>query len=167
MNNESWYAVYTRGNAEKKFLERLSAKSIEAYLPMRQVTKVWSDRKKKIDEPLFKSYVFVRSTLEGLHRVKHIPGFSYFVSFGGYPVAIPDNLINEIKSILQHHWDADSIASKLVKGDHIKVINGPLKGMSGVLTEIKGKKLVAVEVTDLEQSMLISIPVEHLIKIGE
>lgn len=163
MENYHWYAVYTRPNAEKKLVERLSERGQEAYLPLTAVTKQWSDRKKTVFEPLFKSYVFVRSTLEGLHRVKNSPGFAHFVRFGGYPVTMPERQIIRIKTVMKHFEATTSIANQFIRGSTVTIINGPLMGMIGVLTEIKGKQKVAVEVSDLGQSMLVTLPIESLV----
>ncbi|MBP1652940.1 MAG: NusG antitermination factor, partial [Bacteroidetes bacterium] len=55
-----WYAVYTKPRWEKKVAESLIRKQVETYCPINRVTHQWSDRKKVVEEPLFKSYVFVR-----------------------------------------------------------------------------------------------------------
>ena len=60
-NLPRWYAVYTKGRHEKAFERELRKKRIETFLPVRRVVRHWSDRKKLIEEPLFKSYLFVRT----------------------------------------------------------------------------------------------------------
>jgi transcription antitermination factor NusG len=55
-----WYAIYTRPRWEKKVNGLLEAKGIESYCPLNRVRRKWSDRIKTIEEPLFKSYVFVK-----------------------------------------------------------------------------------------------------------
>ena len=57
--NYKWYPVYTHPRAEKKAHQALSNKGIETYLPLRRQLKQWSDRKKWVDEPFIKSYLFV------------------------------------------------------------------------------------------------------------
>ena len=59
--NTFWYVVYTKPNWEKKVAELLEKKGIEQYCPLNKVQKQWHDRKKTVWEPLFKSYVFVRT----------------------------------------------------------------------------------------------------------
>ena len=53
-----WYALYTRPRHEKTVYERLSEKEFDTYLPLVKRVSQWKDRKKKIEEPLFKSYLF-------------------------------------------------------------------------------------------------------------
>ena len=67
--DKSWYALYVKSRAEKKVAADLSANSIEYYLPLQKVLKQWSDRKKWVEEPLFRSYVFVRIISDDYYKV--------------------------------------------------------------------------------------------------
>ena len=69
-----WYAIYTKPRWEKKLAEKLEEKRIDHYLPMVKTLKLWSDRKKWVNEPLFKSYIFVHVTQDtacvcGIHKI--------------------------------------------------------------------------------------------------
>jgi transcription antitermination factor NusG len=156
--------VYTRSNAEKKLQERLYEHGFETCLPLRRVSRQWSDRTKIIHEPLFKSYLFVRSDLNGLNVVKQQPGFGHFLRFGGYPVIVPSQQLKRIKAVLSTCSEATAIASKFVKGDNVTIIEGPLKNTSGRLAEFNGQKKVAIAVNELEQSMLVSLPLAWIRK---
>ena len=54
-----WHALYVRSRSERKVLTQLEEMGVEAYLPLITLIKQWSDRRKKVEEPLFKSYVFI------------------------------------------------------------------------------------------------------------
>ena len=60
--SEYWNALYLKPRTEKKVAQLLKRKGIEYFLPLCQVRKQYSDRIKKVEEPLLKSYIFVRST---------------------------------------------------------------------------------------------------------
>ena len=64
MGQKHWYAVYTKPRWEKKVFALLSEKGFTAYCPLHKVRKRWSDRYKVIEEPVFKSYVFINITEE-------------------------------------------------------------------------------------------------------
>ncbi|WP_073581958.1 UpxY family transcription antiterminator [Vibrio quintilis] len=144
--------------------QRLTEKHFKTFLPTNSVTRHWSDRKKVIQEPLFKSYLFVRSEINTLHQIKTIAGFAYFLQFGGYPVTISENQIRQIQKVTDHYSDTTSIASKLIQGDSVTITKGPLKAMTGELIEFQGKKKVAIEVSQLNQSMLVSLPLSCIAK---
>lgn len=126
---------------------------------------MWSDRKKIVEEPLFKSYVFIHVDKNGLHLAKTILGFSHFIRFGAYPVVIPDEQIKKIEKIVGSANNTEIISSQLSKGDKVRVINGPLKNIEGVLMASEGRKKLAVEFSQLGQSILVAVDSELLIKI--
>lgn len=126
---------------------------------------MWSDRKKIVEEPLFKSYVFIHVDKNGLHLAKTILGFSHFIRFGAYPVVIPDEQIKKIEKIVGNANNTEIISSRLSKGDKVRVINGPLKNIEGVLMASEGRKKLAVEFSQLGQSILVAVDSELLIKI--
>lgn len=161
----SWYVVYTRTNAEKKFAQRASDCGLRSFLPIHRVARVWSDRKKIIEAPLFKSYVFIYVDKNGLHLAKTILGFSHFIRFGAYPVVIPDEQIKQIEKIVGSGHCAEILSSPLSKDDKVRIIDGPLKNMEGILMESEGRKKLAVEFSQLGQSILVAVDSERLIKI--
>ena len=59
MDSQHWYVVYVRSRYEKKVHQLLQEKGIESSLPLIKTVRIWSDRKKKVEVPLFKGYVFV------------------------------------------------------------------------------------------------------------
>ncbi|MBC8342565.1 MAG: UpxY family transcription antiterminator, partial [Bacteroidetes bacterium] len=64
-----WYAAYTKSRNEKKVSERLSEQAVEHYLPLHKILKQWSDRKKWVEEPVFKSYIFIKIGLDDYYDV--------------------------------------------------------------------------------------------------
>ena len=80
---KKWLAVYTRPRWEKKVDQLLKEKGTESYCPLNKVRRKWSDRVKLIEEPLFKSYVFVK--IDDLERtqVRMTPRGYQFCILGG------------------------------------------------------------------------------------
>ena len=62
--DKKWFAIYTKPRWEKKVNSKLLEKGIESWCPVQKKESQWSDRKKIIEDPLFKSYVFVHITEE-------------------------------------------------------------------------------------------------------
>src|SRR4051812_43904118 len=102
-----WYAIYTKPRWEKKVAELLEEKQIENYCPLQKVEKKWSDRKKTILEPLFKSYVFVRITQKGQVPVLSTDGVVSFITFLGKPAMIRDEEIDIIKQFLRDYQNVE------------------------------------------------------------
>src|SRR5881275_1384437 len=98
-----WYAIYTRPRWEKKVNTLLSEKKVESYCPLNKVRRRWSDRMKTIEEPLFKSYVFVRVSDAARTEVRMTDGVINFVYWNGKPAVIKDKEISIIKRFLDDH----------------------------------------------------------------
>ncbi|MBD1583134.1 UpxY family transcription antiterminator [Pseudoalteromonas sp. S16_S37] len=165
MNNQrQWFVVYSKANCEKKFADQVCKlqSDCEAFLPVIKQSKQWSDRVKVINTPLFKSYVFVYIDGNEFQQLKRFSGFVSYVKFNNLPAIIAPNEIEKIKQFVLNGNIVEVLANRLIKGSHIEIISGSLKGYRGKLIERRNKKFVAVEVEGLEQSMLLTLPVELL-----
>jgi transcriptional antiterminator RfaH len=161
-NSFNWYAVYTRSNFEKRIRNWLSATSIEAYLPLKTELRQWSDRKKSVEEPLIKSYVFVKIAPKDYLSVLSTPGVVKFISFAEKPVVIPEYQISIIRRLLADGDDLEISAEVFEPGDPIEVISGKLMGLTGELIEVKGRKKVVIRIDQLERSLLVNISSKYL-----
>ncbi|WP_372753023.1 UpxY family transcription antiterminator [Mariniflexile sp.] len=129
----SWFVLCVKAQQEKKVAEVLEKMNVEVYCPMVQETKEWSDRKKVVEVPLFKSYVFVN--LEERYRgiVFGAPGVIRYLFYLGKPAVVRDEEIWDIK-----RWIADgskdlNALTELIPGSEIVVQNGLLKDHKGVV----------------------------------
>ncbi|MES1159526.1 MAG: UpxY family transcription antiterminator, partial [Bacteroidota bacterium] len=102
---KTWYAVYTKPRWEKKVYALLTEKGMEAYCPLNKVKKKWSDRVKWVDEPLFKSYVFVSIPEDEQTAVRMVSGVVNFVYWLGKPAVIKDKEIALIRSFLNEYTE--------------------------------------------------------------
>jgi len=151
-----WFAIYTRPKFEKKIDSELKKKGISSYLPLHTVCKVWSDRIKKIQEPLFPSYVFVYGNSVERYRALQTTGAVRMVSFNGQPVRIPSEQIDGIKKVLEHGYNPEPFQYFAV-GDEVEVLYGPLKGLRGLFVEDRGKGRLAISIHGIQQSFAIEV----------
>jgi transcription antitermination factor NusG len=156
-----WYAVYTRPRWEKKVNLLLNNKGIESYCPLNKVRRKWSDRIKLIEEPLFKSYVFVKINEEGRTDVRMTDGVINFVYWDGKPALIKEREIQAIKLFLDEHEHVSLIKMDLKADQRVRVMAGPLMDMEGKIVEVKNKvarvaidSLGYVLVADLDKGKL-------------
>jgi len=154
-----WYAVYVKSRYEKKTFKLLEEKHIETYLPLINRLKQWSDRKKMVEEPLFKSYVFVRTDLKDYFEILNTPGIVRFVCFEGKPVPVPENQLVAVKSYIGEFDGEEEIdrLQDLHEGQLVEIAYGQMKGLIGRLVEIKGKQRLLVNIEAVGQSLPISI----------
>jgi len=144
---KKWYAVYVKSRYEKKTAKVLFDFGVEVYLPLITKMKQWSDRKKKVEEPLFKSYVFVHSDLRDYFEILNTPGVVKFVRFEGVPVDIPDNQMNAIHEYVgQVSMDGEELRiDNLQLGQKVIVKYGSMKGIQGDLLEFQGRHWIVVD----------------------
>ncbi|MCS7082405.1 MAG: UpxY family transcription antiterminator [Bacteroidota bacterium] len=154
-----WYAIYTRANAEKCVFARLVERRIEAYLPLLRQRRQWKDRKKWVDVPVFRNYVFVRITLRECLAVLQVEGVVQFVRFGGEPTPIPDHEIEAVRRILTYEPErVEVLGETLVPGDPVRVVAGPLRGIVGRYVMRKGGGRLVVYIEHLCQGLAIEVP---------
>jgi transcription antitermination factor NusG len=134
-----WYAIYTKPRWEKKVHNLLSEKGIESYCPLNRVPRKWSDRIKVVEEPLFKSYVFVRVDESQRTDVRMVNGVVNFVYWNGKPALIRDREIEAIKRFLNEHTDVQVVRADLKPEDAVLITAGPLMNKEGVVVEVKNK----------------------------
>jgi len=137
-----WYAVYTNARHEKRVTEYLSGRSVQCYLPSYKSVRRWQDRRKEIELPLFPGYVFVRIAYRSRLQVLTAPGVVQIVSFDGKPAPIREAEIETLRQGLSHTAGFEP-HPYLKVGKRVRVRNGPLSGMEGILVRRKdGFRLV-------------------------
>ncbi|OLY93902.1 Transcription antitermination factor NusG [Cnuella takakiae] len=158
-----WLAIYTKPRWEKKVASLLTQKGIENYCPLNKVRRKWSDRMKLVEEPLFKSYVFVRVTDEDRTAVRMTDGVINFVYWDGKPAIIKDKEIVVIRQFLNEHENVSLVKVDLQPGQQVRITAGPLMDLEGRVLELKNKVAkVLIEsmgymlVADIEKNKLAS-----------
>lgn len=136
-NNLHWYALYTKPRWEKKVADLLGEKKIENYCPLQKTERTWSDRKKIILEPLFKSYVLVRLAPKAHIPVLQTDGVIGFVTFQGKPAVIRDEEIETVKQFLKDYEHVQVENIDVSVNDEVTIVTGPLMQQKGQVMEVK------------------------------
>jgi transcription antitermination factor NusG len=153
----AWYAVYTHGRAEKKVARELAKHNIIFYLPLYTTLRQWSDRKKKVMEPLIRSYIFVQITEAGYRDVLTTAGVVTIVSFSGKPVPVPDWQIENLKILLGSEVPFEQDNHAYEKGEEVRINRGNLEGLRGTIIRVKGQHKLVIRVHALNYSLTIDI----------
>jgi len=159
-NTEStykWYALYTKSRAEKKVFDQLTALGINAYLPLRRVLRQWSDRKKWVEVPVISSYIFVNITAKDYYRVFDANGVVAYVSHKGTAVSIPEHEIEIMRRTIDNKIGFDVKEGNLKKGQEITITSGPLKGIKGIVNDVKGNKKLYLNISKIGYSLVINM----------
>ncbi len=151
-----WYALYTRSRHEKKVHNQLKEKGIESYLPVRNILRKWSDRKRWIEEPLFRCYVVVHVDAKSRLQALQTFGSVRFVAFNGKPAVVRDDEIETIRRILRESPSVEPCAA-LSKGDIVEIVCGPLAGLRGRLEAIHSRQRLIVSIDSIHQALRFNV----------
>ncbi len=144
--SRKWLAIYTRPRWEKKVNSLLLEKGVECYCPLNKVRRKWSDRVKVVEEPLFKSYVFVKVTDEDRTTVRMTPGAINFVYWNGKPAMIREKEIIAIKRFLDEYENVEAHRVDLQVDQRVRITDGTLMDHEGKVLDVRHKSVkVAID----------------------
>jgi transcriptional antiterminator RfaH len=161
LNNDAgkqrWFPVYTNPRAEKKAYASLISKGVEVYLPLQKRLKQWSDRKKWVEEPLLKSYLFVHIAENQQAEVLMTKGVARFIYFSGRVTAMPDKQIEDLKLLLASALELEVTEEHLQPGEKIRIKAGPLKGLAGEMIAYRSQKQLLLRLESLGCSIVVNM----------
>ena len=156
-----WFGIRTRSNHEKVAATLLRAKGYDPYLPLYRRRRSGADGKGESEHPLFPGYVFCRFDVKKRLPILATTGVISLVGFGKEPAAIPDEEIEAIKAVLLSGLPAEPCAY-LREGQRVRVNNGSLEGVEGILVIKKSQCRMIVSVTMLQRSISVEIDCDRL-----
>jgi transcription antitermination factor NusG len=158
LGQANWYAIRTRSRHEKKVADEIHDKGIDSFLPL--VTRIhnWSDRRKKVELPLFPGYVFVHthSTPENRLSVLRTPGVAGFVGSQGYGTPIPEKQIEDIRLILDNDVAFEPYPYLQIN-QRVRIRGGSLDGVEGTLVAKNTDRSLVVSIELIQRSILVRV----------
>ena len=155
---ERWYALHTRSRHEKIVEQRLQQKGVTTYLPMVTEIHRWSDRKKKIQLPVFSCYLFVKVAPTKLDRLRIlcVDGVFSFVGPGGEGTPIPDEQIDAVRSLVDGGLPCSSHPFLKI-GQRVRVRSGALDGLEGILVSRNGDSTLVISINAIQRSLAVRV----------
>ena len=151
-----WFAVQTRARYENFAAKQLGGRGYEVFLPFYQCQRRWSDRMQEFEMPLFPGYLFCRFNLLDRLPILTTPGVIQIVGIGKTPMPVDDQEVSALQAAVKaglprHPWPF------LKVGERVRVEDGPLSGLEGVLLNFKGRYRVVLSVTLLQRSVAVEV----------
>jgi transcription antitermination factor NusG len=162
----SWFAIQVTPRHEQKVATMLDYRGCTQFLPLRRVDHRWSDRSKAILEPLFPNYIFCHIVRSEFGTVLSTPGVWRIVGFGGKPYPVADEEIQALQRIVGSGLNAMPLKS-LKKGQKVRIEQGPLEGIVGVLTEIRNQQCLVVTVQMIMHSVAVTVGAWMVAKVDD
>jgi transcription elongation factor/antiterminator RfaH len=156
-----WYALYLRSRFEKRVDAELHEREVDVFLPLIEEVHVWSDRRKIVEEPLFRGYIFVKTDMRNKEIILQADGVVKFVGIREVPSPIPENQIEWLRRIIgepakvqrEHYFEI---------GERVRVTAGPLMGVEGIIIRHQTETRVVISLTAIAQSVSVQVPAELL-----
>lgn len=154
-SQEQWFALSVVPRKEKATAHTLRAKGYVDFLPMYAVKRKWSDRMKVVEMPLFPGYVFCRFDAKVRLPILKIPTVMAVAGLGKTPQPIPDDEIAALQVVCKSGVEPMP-CPYITTGAKVQILEGPLTGLEGILTETSGVRLV-LSVTLLQRSISVEV----------
>jgi len=152
-----WYALQVASRCEKAVSSGLALRGYSEFLPLYRSRRRWSDRLQDVDLPLFPGYVFCQLDINHRLPVLLVPGVVRMVGLGKTPIPVDDHEMAAVEAVvssglLMQPWPF------LKVGQTVTIAEGPLRNVTGILTEVNGSEQLIVSITLLQRSLAVAIP---------
>lgn len=138
---KKWYALYTKPRWEKKVHRILGERGMESYCPLNKVKKKWSDRIKLVEEPLFKSYVFVHVNEDERTNVRMVDGVLNFVYWNGQPAVVRDKEIGDIRRFMNEYENVMASPMDLKPDSKVLIRTGLMMDKEATVQRVLNNKV--------------------------
>jgi transcription antitermination factor NusG len=154
----NWYALAVKPQHEFRVYEGLkSLTDVEGFFPTYKDKRIWSDRVKILDAPLFPGYVFARFEYPATRvPVLRVAGVRSIVGFGSAPRPLAESEIGTIKTLVNSVFPIRPWPF-LRAGQRVRVEHGPLRGVEGIILEQKDEWRMVVSVELLQRSISVLV----------
>jgi len=158
VTDEKWFAIHTFARHEKVVAQEIQALGMTSFLPLVKQVRQWSDRRKVVEFPVFGCYVFVKLVPNHEERLKvlRVNGVLRFVGINGVGLSIPEEQIKAIRVLLEEKLPVCSHPF-LKLGQRVRIRNGALSGVEGVLIARNGERTLIVSVDAIQRSLSVQI----------
>jgi len=161
---KKWYPLYTKPRHEAKALEQINAKGIEVFLPTIVILRQWCDRKKKVTEPLFKSYIFIHATEKERNMAVTCDAVLKSITFDGKIASIPEREIESLKILLKTP-EKIKVLTEITKGQIVLIESGPFAGVEGFVNSVsKDESTLSLSIELLNRTVIVIVSSSTKIK---
>jgi transcription antitermination factor NusG len=141
MDDQKWFVVYTKPRNEKQVHGLLLDLGYESYCPVNKTRRKWSDRYKIVEEPLFRSYVFVKLCEHQTFDVLKIEGVVRFLYWNRKPATVREAEIELIKRFLGENASVQVEYIDFKKDQTVAFIASNFLGQQAKVLEVRNRQV--------------------------
>lgn len=156
-----WHVLYVKSRQEKKVHSLLLENKLQAFLPLVTTIRKWSDRKKKVEVPLFSSYVFVKiNSPMDFYKALNVEGACAYIRFSNEYAIVREDEITKLKLFVGNEdvKDIKTTPYQPKVGEVSKIKYGPLTGLECEVLRINDMHTIQVRIHSLKQNITANLP---------
>jgi transcription antitermination factor NusG len=160
--SSAWFALIIHQYKREQCEQMLAGMGYEYFSPCFQTVKNWSDRRKRVDVPLFPGYIFCRFDTNRRLPILQIPGVLGIVSSGKQFLEVDASELESIRTAMASRLPVEPYPF-MEPGQKVKVIHGPLCGLKGTLVRAKAESRLLLSVAILNRCVSVEVQASHLV----
>ena len=154
---KQWFVLYVKSRHEKVINEVLTEEGFKTYLPLKKELKIRSNRKKWVEEPVFKSYIFIKIYKKELIKALKVKDVVTYIRFAGEAAVVREKDLFLIKDLLLNKTSFEVQKGEISIGNEITIKSGNFKGYSGLIIELRGRKNFVVKLDKIGANLVVPI----------
>ena len=159
LEDKNWLVAHTKPRREKKLAEYSLRKEINYFLPLKDSTRIYQNRKIVFTKPLFPGYIFVKCSREekqDLTRSGHIAGFLKVIDEKGF--------LHDLKQIFAGKIKGGNLEKTdyYESGTRVEIISGPFTGLTGVVEDQNNVTEVKLQINLLRQAVSVKAATDQI-----
>lgn len=164
----SWKVIYVASRSEKKVAAVLEKDGYEFYLPLIETLRMWSDRKKKVQVPLFNGYIFVRPVGTQRSGILEIPGVVKFLRYNNADAIVTEKEIHLLRTVVEKGYDVSEYSGEdhLEPGEKITITQGPFRNYNGEVLRKGSDNFVIISFEQFGNSYKVKLPKQIIKRIA-
>ena len=151
-----WFALQVHTRRERTVADLLRFRGCDPFLPLYMERRRWSDRMKKVEAPLFPGYLFCRLSDRSQAAALFTHGVIRILGTGNRPIPVEEGEVAAIHRLTQAGVSSTPWPFLQV-GKKVRVAQGSLQGLEGILVDCKGQQRLVISVTLLQRSVALEV----------
>lgn len=155
-NNFKWFALRVRSRCEKVTATDLANRGYEVCSACAPQRRVWADRIRTVEMAMFPGYIFARFDPSNARDVLTSAELISVVGFGNGYCPVEESEMEALRRVLQSGVEVQREPAMHV-GKRVRVCYGPLRGLEGVLVQVKNRNRLVISVSLLQRSVAVEV----------
>ena len=152
----SWFAVQVKTTHEKRVASSFDSAGYEWFLPLYACRRLWSDRMKHVDLPLFPGYIFCRFTPCARVPILKTPSVLRIAGTGSAASPVDEQEITALQRVMKSGAGVSPFPF-LQAGQRVRIDHGSFCGLEGLISDLRQHDRLILSVGLLQRSVAVEI----------